>query len=546
MDGLMMDYPLNVPKILGRAKQVFGDKEVVSVMPSGKKHRCTYSDLHARVLRLMGALKQLGVKPGDRIATFAWNHYRHLELYYALPCMGAVLHTLNVRLSAEQLEYIVNHAEDQLIFVDASLVKVLEPLASKFRTVRRYVVITEDGALPETSLSPVDEYEALMTLAVPEPGFPELEERMACGLCYTSGTTGNPKGVLYSHRAIFIHTLLAMSTDVLGLSERDTVLPVVPMFHANAWGQPFACAMAGAKLVFAGSNVTPEHIVRLIQEEGVTLAAGVPTIWNALLHYLREAKPSLGRLNRMVVGGSAVPKAMIVAFKKEFGVDIIQGWGMTEMSPLGSTSWLKSKAQDWTENRRFDALATAGLPAPCVDMKILDPLNGQELPWDGKSVGELLVRGPAVVKAYYNNPEANAKQFTPDGWFRTGDVASLDPDGYLHITDRTKDLIKSGGEWISSVEMENAVMAMPGIVEAAVVARPDPKWDERPVVFAVRQVGAAQPDSAAVIAHLAKSFAKWQLPAPEDVRFIAQVPRTSVGKFDKKVLRQEFQRGKEQ
>ena len=542
MDGMMMDYQLTVSKILGRAQQVFPGKEVVSVMPSGKKHRYTYGDLHGRVLRLMGVLKQLGVNPGDRIGTFAWNHFRHLELYYAMPCMGAVLHTLNIRLSAEQLEYIVNHAEDQVIFVDASLVKALEPLAKQFKSVRQYVIVTEDGKLPETTLSPVVDYEALMAKATPELAFPELPENTACGLCYTSGTTGNPKGVLYSHRAIFLHSLLAMTTDTLHLSERDTMLPVVPMFHANAWGQPFACAMAGAKLVFAGSDVSPQNIVGLIQSENVTIAAGVPTIWNALLQYMRQTKPNLGRLNRMVVGGSAVPRSMIVAFKNEFNVDIIQGWGMTEMSPLGSTGWLKSKADDWSDDRKFDALATAGLPAPCVDMKIVDAIDGHELPWDGKSVGELLVRGPTIVKAYYNNPEANAKQFTPDGWFRTGDVASLDPDAYLHIADRTKDLIKSGGEWISSVEMENAVMAMAGILEAAVVARPDPKWDERPVVFAVRQPGAGKPDAPEIVAPLAKSFAKWQLPAPEDVRFIPLVPRTSVGKFDKKVLRLEFKR----
>ena len=540
MDGLMMDYPLTVSKILLRASRIFPDKEIVSVLPSGKKHRTTYGDLHDRVLRLMAALKKMGVRPGDRVATFAWNHYRHLELYYALPCMGAVLHTLNVRLSAEQLEYIVNHAQDQSIFVDASLVKALEPLAPKFKSVRQYVVMSEDGRLPETTLSPARDYEELMALAAPEREFPDLPENTASGLCYTSGTTGNPKGVLYSHRAIFIHSLLAMATDTMGLSERDTLLPAVPMFHANAWGQPYACAFAGVKLVFAGADLSPQNLVRLIQEEDVSIAAGVPTIWNGLLQYMRQTKPKLGRLRRMLVGGSAVPRSMIKAFKEEFGLDMIQGWGMTEMSPLGSTSWLKSKADDWSEDRKLDALAKAGIPAPAVEMKIVDTA-GKELPWDGKSVGELLVRGPAVVKGYYNNPEATANQVTPDGWFRTGDVASLDPDAYLHISDRTKDLIKSGGEWISSVEMENAVMAMPGILEATVVARPDPKWDERPVVFAVRQPGSATPSPEQVIAHLAGGFAKWQLPAPEDVRFIDLIPRTSVGKFDKKVLRAKLQ-----
>jgi fatty-acyl-CoA synthase len=319
------------------------------------------------------------------------------------------------------------------------------------------------------------------------------------------------------------------------------VMPVVPMFHANAWGNPYVCALTGAKLVYAGSNVTPESLVSLIQTEHVTFALGVPTIWNGLLHFMREHKSDLGELKRMVVGGSAVPRAMIAAFKREFGIDIIQGWGMTEMSPLGSTTTLKRKMEDWTEDRQLDILATAGIAAPLVEMKLIDPM-GTELPKDGKAMGELLVRGPNVVKAYYKNPEAS-RQFTADGWFHTGDVASIDGDGYLRISDRTKDLIKSGGEWISSVEMENAIMACPGVVESAVVARPDPKWDERPVAFVVRKPGATAPQPQDVIAFLADKFAKWQLPSPEDVRFVEQIPRTSVGKFDKKVLRQQFRAG---
>jgi fatty-acyl-CoA synthase len=536
MDGLMMDYPLTISKILFRARQVFSDKEVVSVLPSGQKHRYTYGDLYTRVCKLINVLRGLGVKPGDRVGTFAWNHHRHLELYYALPCMGAVLHTLNIRLSAEQLSYIVNHAEDTHIFVDASLVKALEPLAKGLPTVRQYIVMTEDGQLPETTLAPLAEYEALLAQASSLADFPDLPEHTASGLCYTSGTTGNPKGVLYSHRSIYLHTLMGMTTDCLGISERDVVLPVVPMFHANAWGQPYLAAMTGCKMVFAGSNLAPDALVALIQSEHVTYAFGVPTIWNALLQYLRQKQPSLGELKRMVVGGSAVPRAMIVAFKKEFGVDIIQGWGMTEMAPLGSTGRLKRKMEDWSEERQFDVLAKAGIIAPAVEMKVVDTA-GKEQPWDGKSAGELLVRGPAIVKGYYRNPEATAAQITPDGWFRTGDVATLDGDGYVHISDRTKDLIKSGGEWISSVAMENAIMACAGVLEAAVVARPDPKWDERPVAFVVRQPGSAKPLAGDVIAHLSGQFAKWQLPLPEDVRFVEQIPRTSVGKFDKKVLR---------
>ena len=535
MDGLMMDYQLTIPKILDRARTVFPEKEVVSVLPSGAKHRYTYADMYQRVGRLMNVLRDLGVKRGDRVATFAWNHFRHVELYYAIPCMGAVLHTLNIRLFPEQLQYIVNHAEDSIIFVDASLLKPLEALAKTFKSVRQYVVITEDGKLPQTTLSPVVEFEALMAKASDKVEFPALSENEASGLCYTSGTTGHPKGALYSHRSQYIHTLLAGQTDVLGMSEVDTVLPVVPMFHANAWSTPYTCAFTGCKLVFAGANVAPDALVELMLSEGVTYALGVPTIWIGLLQYLREHKLNLGKVKKMVVGGSSVPRSLIAAFKTEFGADIIQGWGMTEMSPLGSTGRTKGYMQDWPLERKFDVLAKAGLPCPAVEVKVVDAM-GKELPHDGRSAGELLVRGPAIVKAYYNNDEAKG-QFTPDGWFRTGDVAALDKDCYVSITDRTKDLIKSGGEWISSVEMENAIMSCPGVVESAVVARPDAKWDERPVAFVVRKAGATTPTSKDVVQHLATHFAKWQLPTEEDVRFIEQIPRTSVGKFDKKVLR---------
>ena len=534
MDGLMMDYPLTINRILNRARQIFPEKEVVSVLPSGAKHRYTYKDLYARVVRLSHVFKALGLKPGDRVGTFAWNHFRHLELYFSAPMSGYVLHTINIRLFPEQLEYIINHAEDSVVFIDASLVKALEPLAKKLKTVKHWVVITEDGKLPETSLSPVSEYEALMAKASDAEIFPEVSEREAAGLCYTSGTTGNPKGVLYSHRSTYMHTLLAGQTDVLGISERDVVMPVVPMFHANAWGQPYLAPNIGAKTVFAGSNLAPDALVKLMESEHVTYAMGVPTIWNALLQYMREHKTRLPELKRMVVGGSAVPRAMIEAFLKEFGVTIIQGWGMTEMSPLGTTGRVKRKMEDWPEAKQIDVLAKAGIPCPGVDVKIVDPL-GKELPWDGRSTGELLVRGPSIAKAYYRNEEAKA-QFTADGWFRTGDVAYMDPEGYLNIADRTKDLIKSGGEWISSVEMENVIMGCPGVLESAVVARPDPKWDERPVAYVVRKPG-SNTTPQQILDYLTDKFAKWQLPNLEDIRFIEQIPRTSVGKFDKKVLR---------
>lgn len=538
MDGLIMDYQLTIDKMIKRANRVFPDKEIVSVLPSGAKHRYTYSDLYRRTVRLMNVLRGLGVGRGHRVATFMWNHYRHLELYFAIPSLGAVTHTLNIRLFSEQLSYIVNHAEDMVIFADASLLGPLEEIAPQLKSVRQYVVVSEEGKMPETSLSPLADYETLMADAEDDEDFPELSETDACGLCYTSGTTGKPKGALYSHRGIYVHTLMAGMVDMLGIGERDVLLPVVPMFHANAWSTPFICAMVGTKLVYAGPNVQPEALVPLMQEEGVTFAMGVPTIWSGMLQHLRQTGGNLGRVKKLVVGGSSVPRAMIEAFKREHGIDIIHAWGMTEMSPLGSLNRLLGKMEDWPEDRQFGALSRVGKPAPCVEMKVVDDA-GRELPWDGRSSGELLVRGPAVIRSYYNNAEA-ADQFTDDGWFRTGDVVTIDENALLQITDRTKDLIKSGGEWISSVEMENAIMACPGVMEAAVVARPDTKWDERPVAFVVRQPDADPPQPEQIIAHLKNHFAKWQLPAPADIRFIEHIPRTSVGKFDKKVLRSQL------
>ena len=538
MDGLIMDYQLTIDKMIKRANRVFPDKEIVSVLPSGAKHRCTYSDLYRRTVRLMNVLRGLGVERGHRVATFMWNHYRHLELYFAIPSLGAVTHTLNIRLFSEQLSYIVNHAEDMVIFADASLLGPLEEIAPQLKSVRQYVVVSEEGKMPETSLSPLADYETLMADAEDDEDFPELSETDACGLCYTSGTTGKPKGALYSHRGIYVHTLMAGMVDMLGIGERDVLLPIVPMFHANAWSAPFICAMVGAKLVYAGPNVQPEALVPLMQEEGVTYAMGVPTIWSGMLQHLRQTGGNLGRVKKLVVGGSSVPRAMIEAFKREHGIDIIHAWGMTEMSPLGSLNRLLGKMEDWPEDRQLAALSRVGKPAPCVEMKVVDDA-GRELPWDGRSSGELLVRGPAVIRSYYNNAEA-ADQFTDDGWFRTGDVVTIDENALLQITDRTKDLIKSGGEWISSVEMENAIMACPGVMEAAVVARPDAKWDERPVAFVVRQPDADPPQPEQIIAHLKNHFAKWQLPAPADIRFIEHIPRTSVGKFDKKVLRSQL------
>jgi fatty-acyl-CoA synthase len=536
----MMDYQLTLPRILQRARKVFPHKEIVSAL-DGRVHRCTYGELYQRVVRAMNMLRDLGVKRGDRVATFAWNHYRHMEIYYAVPALGAVLHTLNLRLSADQLKYIVNHAEDSLLFVDESLVKPVAALAPHFPTVRQYVVMSDSSNLPDTTLQPLADYEALMAKASTKEEFPELRENEACGLCYTSGTTGNPKGVLYSHRALYLQAMAACMTDCLGMTETDTVLPVVPMFHVNAWGTPFSCAFIGAKLVFAGANLQPDNLVNLMNGEHVTLALGVPTIWNNVLQYLRKTGGRLDSLRAMLMGGSAVPRALISAYKKELGVHVIQGWGMTEMSPLGSTVHLTGRMLDWPEEKQIDAMALAGMVAPNVEMRVLDDA-GKELPWDGKSVGELLVRGPSVARGYYKSQEGQAA-FTADGWFHTGDVASIDENGFVRISDRTKDLIKSGGEWISSVDMENAIMACPGVMEATVVARPDPKWDERPVAFIVRAEGQTHPAAQEVLTALAPKFADWQLPSPEDIRFVDQIPKTSVGKFDKKALRAQITAG---
>ena len=538
MKGLIMDRQLTVPAILKRAATVFPHKEVVSQSAEGKSV-CTYGELYERVLRLMDVLRGLGVKPGDRVATFAWNHHRHLELYYAIPCMGAVLHTLNLRLFPDQLSYIVNHAEDSLIFLDDSLLEPIEELAPRFKSVRGYVVMTDAPELPATTLEPAHHYEQLMARAEGREEFPEINEYDAAGLCYTSGTTGNPKGALYSHRGNYLTAMMAGMTDSFAMSERDVVLPVVPMFHANAWSVPYNCAMLGAKLVLAGSNVQPEAVVDLMEQEQVTFAMGVPTIWTGMLQYLRESGRRIDSVRAMLVGGSAVPRSMIAAYKEEYGVRIMHAWGMTEMSPLGAVTRLSKKMEDWPEEKQLDVLAKVGVPFPCVEMRIVDG-EGRDLPWDGRSPGELLVRGPAVASGYYNDPEASAEAITGDGWFRTGDVATIDENAMLQITDRTKDLIKSGGEWISSVEMENSIMACPGVLESAVVARPDERWDERPVAFVVGDGERGDLTAEAVLEFLRDKFAKWQLPALEDIRLVEQIPKTSVGKFDKKLLRERF------
>jgi fatty-acyl-CoA synthase len=533
MQGLMMDYQLTLTPMMERARRLFPNKEIVT-KAGPSLERYNYGQWADRVGRLANALVKLGVRNGDRVATFAWNNSRHLELYFAIPCMGAVLHPLNLRLPPDQLAYIVNHADDQIIFVDASLLPAIEKLASQFKNVKHYVVMGDK--VPETTLSPVSAYEDLLNDVGPDFPWPNLHENDAAAMCYTSGTTGNPKGVVYSHRAIYLHSFGLGLSDSFGLNERETFMPVVPMFHVLAWSTPFACTMLGLKQVFPGPHLQPRDLAELIQAEKVTLTAGVPTLWMGLLALLDKERYDLSSLKGMIVGGAAAPQAMIEAYEKKHGLNIIHAWGMTEMSPLGTVSRLKSYQADLPEAERFSIRAKQGLPSMGVEIRAIDE-TGKEVPWDGVTFGELQVRGPWIASEYYND-DRSAQSFI-DGWFRTGDVVTIDTEGFVQIVDRTKDVIKSGGEWISSQDLENAIMSHPKVLEAAVIAVPHPKWSERPLACVV-----PKPDfkdtltKEEIIDHLRPKFEPMYL--PDDVVFIEAVPKTSVGKFDKKVLRVQF------
>jgi len=528
MLGSTMHVPLTVSRILERAGTMFGDQEIVS---GTSAERSTYRQLHQRAHALARSLVDAGLRPGDRVATLMWNHRRHLEAYYGVPAAGGILHTLNLRLHPEELTYIANHAEDRFIIVD----DVLMPLLDQFRDrtgIERVLVV----ASGDTPIDPnAERYDDFVEGAPAFCALPSLDENDGAAMCYTSGTTGKPKGVIYSHRALVLHALCLAQPDLYCLSQRDCLLPAVPMFHANAWGAPYLAPLVGAKLVLPGSDLSATHLLALIREERVTRASAIPTIWMGILEALDgQRADSADRLPLLALaGGAPVPESLIRRFDRH-GIEMRQGWGMTELVALGTMSGLKAHMLDWSEDRQYGARGKAGLPIPLGEVRTV--ADGHPQPWDGESVGELQVRGPCAAGEYFRAPE-HASQWTEDGWFRTGDVATIDREGYVKITDRTKDLIKSGGEWISSVDLENALMEHPSVREAAVVAIPHPKWQERPLAAVVLKDGCVTTPEQ-LLAHLAGRFIKWQL--PDAIVFLPAIPRTSVGKFQKSKLREMF------
>jgi len=531
----MMDYPLLLTNFMQHAAKYFPTKEIVSVYATGT-FRYTYADWYKRTSQLAGALRSLGIKKGDRVASFSLNNHRHMELYFGVPCMGAVLHTLNIRLSAEHLVYIINHAEDRILFIDEDVYFLIEPFKDQLKTVEKYVIMSQSGLMPPTTLSPVVLYDDLIKDFPETYDFPvDRDENEPCLICYTSATTGDPKGVVYSHRGLVIHSF---ATGVaLGVQEKDCALHIVPMFHANAWGAPFVCTMCGMKQVLPGRQILDMAVLcRIIAEEKISFSCGVPTIWIMLHSYLENGGAhDFSSIRYLFSGGSAMPRHLIESYEKKYGVMMAQGYGATETSPVVTLSIPKSYMETLSVDAQIDIRATAGMPIPGLDVKLINTETGKEARMDGKEMGEILVRGPWIAGEYYKNPKQSAMTF-PDGWFHTGDIGTMSQEGYISLVDRTKDLIKSAGEWISSIDLENAIMGFSKVLEAAVISLPDDKWQERPLACVVPQPDAAKTITKEEIQdYLKDKVAKWWI--PDEIVFMKELPKTSVGKFDKKSLR---------
>jgi fatty-acyl-CoA synthase len=530
MLGTMMNYPLTLTHILERAGRLFPEQEIVSRLPDHSLHRCTYAEVHRRARRLAEALQKAGLRPGDRVATLMWNHYAHVEAYLGIPASGGVMHTLNLRLAPREIAYIANHGGGRFLIVDDSLLPLYEQIRESTRFERVFVVTLSENAAPKNT----ENYEDFLDTSSGDFQYPQLDENDAASLCYTSGTTGVPKGVAYTHRSVFLHTLLLTMADNFAVRHADVLAPVVSMFHVNGWGFPYAASMVGCKLVLPGPYLDAESLLELFEKEQTTAAAGVPTIWLNVVDCL-EKHPGRWKLPlmRIIIGGAAPPLALIRKLD-QYGLRVQQGWGLTESSPQATTNQLRAHMKDWPPERKYEVQAKAGIPVPLVDLRVVN--ESGEVPPDGKTMGEVQLRGPWVAASYYNLPEEKDK-WTKDGWFRSGDVGTIDPEGYLAIADRTKDMIKSGGEWISSVDLENALMAHPDVREAAVIAVPHPKWQERPVAVVVLREG-AKTSSQDLCEFLEGSFAKWQL--PDACVFVEQLPHTSTGKLLKAELRRRY------
>lgn len=536
MRGHMMEMPLTITSIADHVSKFHGDREIVSVTLDNPRHRYCWREAIDRSRKLADALSNLGLAPGDRIGTIAWNDYRHLEVYYGVSGAGYVCHTINPRLFAEQLIFIINHAEDRWIFVDPMFVPLLEKVADKIGNVEGFIVMTDAAHMPTSSLKNVHCYESLITSASTNFEWPVLDEFSATALCYTSGTTGDPKGVLYTHRSTILHAYASVAPDAIGLSSSDCLLPVVPLFHVNAWGIPYSAAIVGAKLVLPGPKMGDgEALYELLDSEDVSMALGVPTVWLALLAYTEKTGKRLDKLQRSLIGGAAVPRSMIEAFRDKHDVEVRQGWGMTEMSPLGTVNTLKAGLEHLSPDERLDLGTKAGRGIYGCELRIVDD-EGAKLPWDGVAYGALQVRGPWVCSDYFKLDGAS-ESHTPDGWFDTGDVATIDPNGYMAITDRTKDVIKSGGEWISSIELENVAMGHNAVAEAAVIGVAHPKWTERPLLVVVKVVG-AEVSEQELLEYFSGKVAEWWI--PNAVAFVTELPHTATGKVKKIDLRQQF------